>query len=689
MKHWKALTIPCAAAAALFAARGDVGAGGAIDVSGATLAVGDAPIVGSIVVDAAASLGNLPKLLRPAYDFQPPRWRAPDYRYPQAPAGQYELTYRHAGLGGADLRVSDDLEFAAGTYDFGSFTVDRGVTVRFLGEATVRATNSMRIDGRIVLEGAGDLTLDCSGPITFAGHDETAPTGLFTQNDDARILVVAGGELGVFADPGARVAFRSTGDDGQIVLVCDKRDIETVASIADADFHADEVIALATIYGRLRVANCTASGAPTTVHGPSVLGQAYFQSGVDDAVTVSGGSFAGLHVWSDQGLVVTDGAVVAGGAYAGFRARSGDVRIDGASSISAERGLDVTGEDVVIGDDCVLRTTGAQSEERIVVAGATLDLGSGAQVDDQTGAGVLLRARHDVNLSGVVRTTGSAWLESVEGGLFLHKGFDLDATSGVVSLLAAGAVTVDGGESRLSAKSYDVRCLTGDLDLDLESMTTSAGSIVAMSHGPVRLRGAYAAAGDVQVISLADTIDVRGATLSTNDAAVGPSGFVRAASYAATTIDAADATISTGDSDARSGDVLLQTDERGAAPLEGVLEVSSVGARRLPDGVVTTIRGTIGARGLHKIRFDGSARFSADDLTRRLILRGSGRGNRLEGASDVVNVRLTRAGKSRARFVLTVVEPGAVQEGAETSLEIARAGLNARGKFKRPRVRGK
>jgi hypothetical protein len=205
-----------------------------------------------------------------------------------------------------------------------------------------------------------------------------------------------------------------------------------------------------------------------------------------------------------------------------------------------------------------------------------------------------------------------------------------------------------------------------------------------MSNGTVRLRGTYQAARDVQVISLKDAIDVHGATLTTTNAGAAPSGFVRLATYAATSIDASDSTLATGSSDTQSGDVLVQTQQSGSIVVEGLMKAARVTARRTDGVVVTKITGKISARNLKKLGLDGSGRVTAGSVSRRVMMTGGG--TKYAGADGVVDLRLSSVGKSGATFTLTTRETSATA-GERVALRFERAGFHAKGNFKRPKAK--
>jgi hypothetical protein len=685
-----------AGGAALLASRGDVAASGTIDTSGATITIGDAPVQGSTVVDSAASLGIKPRLDPPSsgWSFTLP---SPD-GYPWEYGG-----FLHAGLGGSTFRAQVDLTYPGGTYDYGSFTVDQGVTVRFTGPATLRATNAMRIEGRVVMEGAGVLTLDCAGDVTIVGHDDAVTTGLFADDDDASILVAAGGAVDVSADAGAKAHFHATGARGAVTVYSEKKpsaDEALTTSIADADFAAAEDGRLLVRFdgGKLELTNCVMTGPVAAVYAPVSTGDwAYLDEATqtwNDTLVVSGGTYAGVSFFTNFGLRITGGASIAGGDTAAVRAFQGPLRIEGTSSIRAEQTVQVMGTSVTIGDGCELRATGSTPGNYLpsvmVVANGNDPLGisvaPGAVIEDHVGAGLGIYANGaGIDVQGTVRGLGQT-VELFAGGgdVAIEDGADLDTPNGSIHLWAQGAVTAAGGTATLSAREYDVRCVTGDLDLDVATMDATAGRIVAMSNGTVRLRGTYRATGDVQVISLADSIDVAGATLSTNDATTAPSGFVRMATYAATKIDAGNSTLTTGDSETQSGDVIVQVEDGGSAVSSAAMRVSRVTARRTPDGVLTRIQGTISSRALRTTEFSGSARVTAGELSKRIFLQGLT--GRIEGTSGTVTVKLTRVGKTHVRFVIEIREPSATA-GERKSLRFARAGFHAEGRFKRPKAR--
>jgi hypothetical protein len=253
-----------------------------------------------------------------------------------------------------------------------------------------------------------------------------------------------------------------------------------------------------------------------------------------------------------------------------------------------------------------------------------------------------------------------------------------------MKLGAQGAVVAEGGTATLSASALDVSCVTGDLDLDVGSMTATNGRFLALANGVVRLRGEYSATRDIQLLSRKDAIDAVGATLATADAGAALSGFVRLATFSSNaTIDATDAAIRTGASDAQSGDVLLQIARSGGESSTAQIEVVTVGARRMPDGaIVTRIRGTMRGRAIRAASSSGSGRVAFGRTAHRLMLRGHG--GHVSGVAGGAKMSI-RGGSSRATFTVELREASA-EAGELTELEIDRAGFHAKGKFRRPRA---
>jgi hypothetical protein len=311
-------------------------------------------------------------------------------------------------------------------------------------------------------------------------------------------------------------------------------------------------------------------------------------------------------------------------------------------------------------------------------------LGTGIDVDARPIDGWLqLRGWAGVELAGSYRFVG-ADIASAAGDVLFRDGCVVTAGAEPMTIHAEGAIATSGGSMDLTAGSFSIRSVTGDLDLDVHSMTASSGRLVVLSNGEVRLRGTYLSAGDVQILSRRDSIDVTGATLATADAGAAPSAFVRLATYASTaSISANGATLATGSSDTMSGDVLLQIAESGGETTTGVLKAGTARLRRSGDGVVTRIRGTV-RYPRAGMAFYGSNRLDVGARSRHVFLHR--RRTRAMGSGDGADLVVRTTSPHRASFVLTLRDGGG-EEGEVVPLSLVRAGFRAQGSFRRPHVR--
>lgn len=648
-RTWLVLTTT-AAAAFLAAGPRDVGAAGTIDTTGATLTSGDAPSRGTVTIDAAADLGAVPVIEDVISLFELP---------PGLGLGRHDpITF--SGLGGPDLHATSDLTLPPGAVDIGRLTIDPGVVVTCTQATTVlRCAGTVRIEGRLVFSGSGDHSVECGKDLVLAGRDESVTTGFYAPDPSAWVHVVVAGSLDVSSDEGASVEIggAETPHTNQISMgfECGGSAVQRLRGAT-----LDRVRLAAA--GGIELIACEGTGSTALVaHGTS-------------GVEVAGCDLGALSIATRGDVRVAD---TSAGSFAAEA--DGAVSILGQSSLGAASGCrieamgDVTtdGAAAIRGPSLTLFSYGG----RVVLGPAT----------DVRGATWLeVEGKGGVELAGSLDSDVWIQLMAYRGDVVLRDGASLTARGDLAEIWAQGSVVAEGGQGSFSARSWDFRSVTGDLDLDVASLTATQGSIVALTNGVVRLRGTFDAARDVQALSRLDAIDVVGATITTQDAGDALSGFVRLASYSSTAdISAADATLATGDSDAMSGDVLLQIAASGGAAAQAKMTVTRADARSTAGGVTTRLRGTITSRG-RPFDVGGAGAFSAGSVSRRVFLRRQGAAFR--GAADGVDVTLRRASGRRATFVLTIREPTAAP-GEHAPVAFDRAGLHVRGRFRRPRVR--
>ncbi len=655
-RHVRRAFVTTAVVGAVLAVRVELRAAGTIDVSGANMTPGVAIVAGTVTTDPTATLGAVPPATNVAVDIG----FTDDYltQYQSQVFNIAEQGYRFTGLGGPDLHAQTNLTLSVGEHNFGAFVVDQGVTVTIPAGTTVHVAGDARIDGRVVL-GGGDApswaNLDLGGDLTVVGHAGSTMGGIVVENASPTSVngaINVPGRLTVSADSGQRVRL-----DGEIsVYGSTPATIEHVTSqyvnfLLGADTAISDFV-----------------GAGMTV-----------SSAQDVVLTISGATLGGVNLNLGGPTTLTDATIprLTATAPGGSVHMTGTCAVGGASSGLA---IDASG-DVVIEDSCQI-TPGAFS---VLSYHGAVVLGTGVQVDLRGMAGEGLSSYVQVDSYAGVEVRGSLKcdqgidLATASGDIALGSGADLE-TAGPMSLHAQGAVTATGGTARISADGgLDVRCGDGDLDLDVATVACG-GQFVALSNGEVRLRGAFASGRDVQVLSRMDAIDVSGATMRTTDAGASLSGFVRLATYASTaSIDASNATLSTGSSDSQSGDILLQIAATGDEQKRGVLRVASVKTRRIGDRIVTLVRGTVTSAS-PGVELAGSTRVAAGDAAQRLFLRG--KHGRFSDAAGAVGLKVARVTKKATSFVLTLRDGGGVR-GETVPLVIERAGFRASGKFRR------
>jgi hypothetical protein len=617
--------------------------------------------------------------------------------------------------------------------------VDAGVTVTFDGPATVRAAKGARIDGVVLSKNAANdgLSLRCAGDLTMSSG------GRFVA-ESGSLVVTAFGSVTVTAEADDAPPFSATGTGGVIGIRCDQRDGEPQGSVTatfrNVRFAAD-VGTNVDCRGRIDLDGCSAEG-HLTLNGEDEEVYDCDDDGCrqiddqDDAIVISGGTFAdGLEVFATDGRVTLADQVTVRGTVCRLFALGW--WNDGAdNSLVIGPGTDIQVSDhvslegasgVSIGEDSIVKTTrGDQRDWLFVGSRRDLDVGKGTLIDCAGGTGgdnerpygCSLRAGRTLRLDGKVVSRGTLCSLGADGDVVLQEHAAIDAGGGNLYLLARGAVVAEGGTPVVSAGDVDVRCQSGDLDLDLSSLEATSGKIAAFSNGRVRLRGTYVSARDIQVISLKDVISVAGATLRTADVTAGLSGFIRLATYGSPTtvivggdlpadgededdgadyektraasaddgtvlINASGATLRTGSSEAQSGSILLQNQSGEGRAAKASIRVAHVTARREGDEIVTRISGTL-AVPRRRLDLTGSSRVAAGTVDERLTL--GGRRTAPRGAGNAVSARFARANSSRPAFTFQIREPAA-DAGATTRVGFHRAGLHVRGSFRRPRAR--
>lgn len=697
---------------------------GSIDTTGAILAPGNAPIVGDVVIDEAAELGAPPDIPRPAGGISG--------NFPQ---GVPQGVHLPPGLGGPSFRAQVDVTFAAGEYDFTDFEVDRGVTVTFDGPTTIRASRDVRIDGRVEMSSDADgaeLHLRCAGDMTIAGHADV-DTGLFVAGTHSTLVVHVVGALDVSADEGSRAHFSATGDGSRVFITVDpdawgvSRLDAPSARISRTDFTADDKTEIACD-GPVALASCDASGS-------LAVGA---RGGDGPAVHVTGGTYSDslLLFAGDDDVTLDDGVTVRGdrfvvwGTMYGGAATEGHVSLDDGTSVEVAHGVALMGgSSLSIGADSTIRTTSGSANDYLLLGSfGNLRIGQRTLIEHAGGSGgdsgtngSLSLAGRVVRVAGTLRGAGPSVRINGWEDVILLPGTVVDAGDGDLAISAKGAVVAEGGDVEVTAGSVDIRCATGDLDLDLATLDASAGRIVALSNGMVRLRGTYSAARDVQVISLSDVVNVSRATLTTAAVTSGVSGFVRLATYGTPTtviiggdlpsdgddeeddeddagkrraaaadegttlISAVRSTLRTGPSDAQSGSILLQNQAAadGSSAAKATIRVSRTRARRTADGVVTDIKGQLSIP-RRRVDLRGSGRVNAGATDERLAIDG-GRST-LRGEGEAVSIRISRASTSKPAFTIQVREPSATA-GETARVGFHRAGLHVRGSFRRPKTK--
>jgi hypothetical protein len=651
------------AAAAIVVTRQELRASGNIDTSGATFAPGAATSPGTVTIDTAADLGAVPPMNDVDVDVGIDDAAVADFQSQVFDMSQ--SGYAFGGLGGPNFHAHADVTLSAREQNFGSFTVDQGVTVTVAAGSTVHIAGAARIDGRVLLQGRVNswASLDCGGDLDVVGHAGAVTGGIAaesTSRDDLTYNDVSlPGRLTVTADDGARVRF-----EGNIGIYG-----HVAATIAHADSQGLRLYTSAAV----TFSDC-------------VVQQIDVNGERDVALSVSGSSIDEANLFVGGATTLTDVTIT----RLGVNAPTGSLHVAGTSSVGVATStttgwFNVTAYGDILVDDGVACT--ATSFDAFSYHGRVL-LGTGVQLDQRsTGGGghsyIAPYGYGGVEIRGYLKSDDGVEANASHGDVVLGANAQL-TTSGTVRLHAQGAVTASGGTATIACSDLDVRCVDGDLDLDVASVTVGDGQIVVISNGEVRLRGTFQSSHDVQILSRRDAIDVSGATIRTADAGAGLSGFVRLATYASTaSIDASNSTLTTGSSDGQSGDILLQIAQTGGATQSGALRVVGVTTRDAAAGPVTLVKGVVRWK-KRGVDFAGSNRVGAGALSQHVYL--SGKKGRLTGSAGSVDLKVTRSSATSSTFVMTLRDGGGAA-GEIVPVTLQRAGFHATGKFRRPKAK--
>jgi hypothetical protein len=570
--------------------------GGTIDTTGATIEAGVAPTAGVVTIDPAG-----PATVPPAFPTREPQGTITGSLPPMPDTGT-------AALG--DVTISADATLSGGTYDYASLTVDDGATLTFTGAVTIRATNLVDLEGSI--ETTGD---DASITIVVANsfrvrHMSGAPvTGIRTTGARSPITIDAGGvRIGTFEVGGPfaeGILAEVTTVDGAVTL----RSYGLMEDRAFGAFIQSSVVSPGSGDLTIQAADYVDfSSSEFATTGGDVVIQAFGHSvrwfGGLDATAFDGDLLveAAGGIYVDQVDVATTG---------------GDIRIE------------------AFGGDARLYTSGFLANGALTVAASgsvrtkwDADLGS-------EGTGVLIVAH-----GGAVELRGENRITCTKGDI------EVIGPMGITAERTTDTALICSGES----VSFVTR--GGGVALEAEKVEATAGALLVQAQESVELIGTYEAEAGIEVFSVAGSIDVPGATLSTEPDVGDASGGILIESFGgATGIEAAGATVRSGDNAVASGDVTLRVQDRlvdsFVLPKAVKLKLNEANPERSSLEVVGFFDTGGGTAALA-----GPATLEVGELTIAAELAARGRG--FAFADDAVKFQIKPGKSSRAKFKLQV-----------------------------------
>lgn len=489
-----------------------------------------------------------------------------------------------AGSGGATFASSGALTtLAGGTYDFTSYTISAGHTVRYTGPVTIRTTGNVSIQGVLETLSASDaaitlraggsisverqgnqtciigpagttsgaLTLDAQGPIFFGGTDPASNRAATTQSNMTSVTIVSQDTATGISLNGANIG----GFNHEIRIEAPRVSVNQT-SMASGNFAT-------TVRSRsddLTLANSTfaANAALTVESGGGIT--------MTDSGILSFLSNASLAAFGGD-LALTNSTLGSVGFGATVDARaSGAVTLDAFADVfnSSGSALSVT----AFGGDIRLDTLGGASSSNIN--------GTGANVFTTVAASGNVLVYADADVSG-------------EGGLTVRAGGSVDARGSGLLRAGTGTLSLHAGESILvsSFMSSAFELVGGTLQafaageslsrLELGFMLTT-GSMSVLVQGPLDLAGFPRSFGPMSFVSIGGDIDASGASIETMDDFVDPTAPIEILTYAGcgACIDLTGAAVSTGDADLASGDIRIAIIEAPPVETDGSISMKSV-----------------------------------------------------------------------------------------------------------------
>jgi len=195
--------------------------------------------------------------------------------------------------------------------------------------------------------------------------------------------------------------------------------------------------------------------------------------------------------------------------------------------------------------------------------------GSGEQTDVCHGGtgDILVSAAQSVVVAGsslLDASNGALKVAALAGSFRLEGDGSLHAGKGIADIRAGGSVAIQPNAATgtlspsIQGDAFSVSAGAGGIDAAVADLNAIDGTGRLLTTGALKLRGNATSTGQMTVQAVAGGVDVAGATIATEDDDVHPSSNVLVESYSGTgTIDATDATIVSGDSEGKSGDVTI------------------------------------------------------------------------------------------------------------------------------------
>jgi hypothetical protein len=484
-------------------------------------------------------------------------------------------------LGAFSAAINTTQTLPGGTYDYTTYTVGANAVVTYSGAVTIRTTGNVQIEGQVGSAAAGaSVTILCGGDLQIAANPYgTTRDGIRTTGSNAQVTVHAQGALTASSPDSSRSEIRSFASAVWVL----SNSLSSM-TLTNCDLRSPSNV---TVRARGPLA---ATGAVVDVTDGDVLLAAYGGAAAFDESTVT--AYGDLTIDGFGGVRLLDATDVHG---------EGVLSIRGYGDPSLSPGT----QDVVIDDSSVSNFTAIAKTERALVAGKDLSILSAAGVrlstqayvnhegtgdivltafggsvllehsgsTDQSdvchgGTGsIVLSGTKDVLVAGsslVDASDGDVVLQALEEGVKILGDGLVRAARGTADLRAGGSVTIardavtGGTEPIIMGDAFLVAAGAGGIDANVADLSAVEGAGRVVSTGPVRLRGLAKSLGALTIQSVTGPLDLANASLSTLDDDVHATSAVTVECYSGTgSIDVTDATILSGESAAKSGDVRI------------------------------------------------------------------------------------------------------------------------------------